>query len=145
MKEMGKIKDFVGDGKAVVELDGKDARCTGCPSGALCAETGEKRQMILDVIPGVARGTQVYVEVGYPSLLKMPSLAYVMVAAFMAGAILGQIVFKAIFNVSQPDVLSILAGLVATAGSIVTLHFFETRRDKQGFIPRIAGVVWKGQ
>gem|GEM_PF-6822693 len=84
-------------------------------------------------------------EVAYPSLLRMPSLAYVMVVAFIGGAILGQIIFKAIFSVSQPDVLSILAGLVVAGGSIVTLHFLESRRDKYGFAPRIIGVVWKGQ
>jgi len=145
MKEIGTITDFADDGRAVVELDGKDARCAGCPSGAFCAQTGEKRQMILDVIPGIARGTQVYVEVGYPTLLKMPSLAYVMTAAFIAGAILGQIVFKAVLRVPQPDVLSILAGLLVAACSILTLHLRESRRNKQSFVPRIIGVVWKGQ
>ena len=142
MKEVGTIVDFSEKGKAVVELEGKGG-CDLCPSGGVCTETGGKRQMTLDVIPGIAPGTQVLVEVGRRSLLKMPTLAYVMIAAFVAGTILGQIIFKAILGVSEPDVISILAGLIATAASIAALCVVESRRNKQEFEPRIIGIVLK--
>jgi len=145
MKEIGTIVDFTDEGKAVVEFNDKGAACAGCPSGAFCAQSGGKRRMVLDIISGVARGTQVYVEIGPRSLLKMPALACVMVASFIGGAVLGQIVFKAVFGVRQPDILSLLAGLVVTAAAIFGRSAFENRRNKREFAPHIAGVVWKGQ
>jgi len=143
MKEVATIVDFTETGKAVVELEGTAGGCDACPSDGICAQTGGKRRMTLDVIPGIARGTQVLVEVGYRSLLKMPALAYVMIAAFVAGTILGQIIFKAILGVSDSDVVSILAGLIAAAGGIVALSVIENRRKNEQFEPRIIGIVFK--
>ena len=142
MKEVATIVDFTERGKAVVELEAKGG-CDLCPSGGVCAESGGKRQMTLDVIPGIARGTQVIVEVGRRSLLKMPALAYLMIAAFVAGTILGQIIFKAILGVSESGIISILAGLIATSGSIAALSIIEGRRNKQEFEPRIIGIALK--
>lgn len=143
MKEVGTIVDFSEKEKALVELEGKGG-CDACQSGGMCAKSGEGvRRMTLDVIPGIARGTHVIVEVGRRSLLKMPTLAYLMIAAFVAGTILGQVIFKAILGVSKSDVISILAGLIATAGSIAALSVIEGRRNKQVFEPRIIGIVLK--
>ena len=143
MKEVATIVDFTERGKAVVEFEAKGA-CDLCPSGGVCAESGGgNRQMTLDVIPGIARGTQVIVEVGRRSLLKMPALAYLMIAAFVAGTILGQIIFKAILDVSESGIISILAGLIATSGSIAALSIIEGRRNKQEFEPRIIGIALK--
>jgi len=142
MKEIGKIIDFDEEGKAIVELDAKAKQCPGCASGHLCMQNGEKKRMVLEVIPGVARGSMVYVEAGRRSLLRLPALAYVMLGTFLGGVLLGEAVFS-LFNARQPGILSIMAGLIVTAVCIVALSIDDHRRAKAGFEPYIAGVVWK--
>jgi len=142
MKEIGKIIDFDEEGKAIVEFEATARQCPGCASGHMCTRSGEKKRMVLEVIPGVAKGSMVYVETGRRSLLRLPTLAYVMVGAFLAGALLGEALFN-LFKARQPGVLSIMAGLIVTAVCIVALSIDEHRRAKAGFDPYIVGVVWK--
>jgi positive regulator of sigma E activity len=139
MKETGTIIDFTDDGKAVVELQNDAGACSSCPSASVCKQ-GEENRLTLDCIPGVAVGTEVYVEVGHRSLLKMPTLAYLMLASFLFGAALGQIVLKLILSLSQADMGSILLGLVATAATIVGISMYENKREEEELIPRIVGV-----
>ena len=135
MKEIGKIIAFDEEGKAVVEFDTTAKQCPGCTSSHLCTQSGEKKRIVLEVIPGVALGSMVYVETGRRSLLRLPALAYVMVGAFLAGALVGEAIFN-LLKAHQPGVLSIMAGLIVTAGCIVFLSIDEhRRRAKDGFEP----------
>ncbi|HUS59549.1 MAG TPA: SoxR reducing system RseC family protein [Planctomycetota bacterium] len=157
MKEIGRIIEFTSEGKAVVEFETKRSSCNGCACGSICKSvnvqdagqqdasgraSGEKKRMVMEVIPGVALGSRVYVEIGRPSLLRLPTLVYVMVAAFLAGALLGQII-AGIARSSQAGMLSIMAGLIVTAVCIVALNIDEHRRSKETFTPYIIGIIWR--
>ena len=142
MKETAKIIEFDAEGRAIVEFDTTGQACPGCASGQLCAQNGEKKRMALEVIPGVALGSRVYVDIGRRSLLRWPVLAYVMIGAFVGGALIGE-VFCNLLTAKQPGVLSIMLGLIATAGCIIALNIDEHRRSKEGFTPRIVGVLWR--
>jgi len=142
MKEVGKIIEFDSEGRAVVEFEAREHACAGCASRQLCTQSGDKRRMVIEVIPGVAPGSRVYVEVGRPSLLQLPILAYVMLGSFLGGVALGELLFHLV-KARQPGVLSLMLGLMATAVCIVALNVDEHRRSKNGFSPYIVGVMWR--
>jgi len=144
MQEIGTIVDFTDEGKAIVEFEARPAACAGCAAGGMCrAADGFKRRMELEVIPGVAEQSRVYVDVGPRTLLKFPMLAYVMIAAFLAGAIAAQIIAW-IFGVKDAGtILSLLLGLLATAAAIIVINIKETKRSKEEFTPHIVGIVWR--
>jgi len=139
MKKIGTIVDFAPDGKAVVEFEEEIA-----PGGAGSGEEAGARQMALEVIPGIAKGTQVYVEVAEGSLLRMPALAWVMLGAFAAGAAVSLLALAVMASAAKAVLPSVLAGLVCAGGAIVVINAKERRRARGEFRPRIIGVVWPG-
>ena len=142
MKEIGKIIEFTSEGKAVVEFETKVGACKGCACAGVCSPFEEKKRMTMEVIPGVALGSRVHVDIGRPSLLRWPTLAYVMIATFLAGALLGQLI-GAIAGSKDSGLISIMAGLILTALCIVALNIDEHRRGKETFVPHIIGVMWR--
>ena len=142
MKEVGQIIEFDAEGRAIVEFERKSQNCSGCASCQICVQNGQKKRLVLEVIPGVALGSRVYVDIGRRSLLRWPVLAYVMIGTFIGGALAGEILFS-VFRARQPGMLSIMLGLVATAACIIALNVDEHRRSKEGFTPRIVGVMWR--
>jgi len=155
MQIIGTIVDFAADGKAVVEFEKElPAAVLGgsnlpagneqnAPAEARGDAHGSVRRLALEVIPGVAKGTQVYVEVKGGSLLQMPMLAYVMAGAFAAGMLAGLAVLGLIMGFSKAVLPSLMLGLLCAAGAIVAINVREARMAREEFRPRIVGAVWK--
>jgi len=145
MREEGRIVEFTSEGKAVVEFESRGKPCAACAAFSLCAAEGETaRRMVLDVIPGVAQGALVYVDVGPRSLLKMPALAYVVLGSFLAG-LAGSAGAMRLFEVRAAQAVNVIAGLAVAAAVVAALAIHEQRRRKDASGPHIVGVAWRTQ
>ncbi|MBW2123410.1 MAG: SoxR reducing system RseC family protein [Deltaproteobacteria bacterium] len=144
LQEIGVVTGLKPNGFASVRATGGEG-CEGCASRGVCHALGGGREREVTAVnrAGAAAGDRVLISIGSGSFLKASFVVYLVpVLALIVGSVIGKTYSASIWAGGNPDVVSILAGLVSFGACLGVIRLFSGfLRGDSRYYPVIERVV----
>ena len=141
--EEGTITKVVGD-KAWVMVR-RSSACDGCKSGGICNSLGGSGNMEAEAIntAGGKVGDRALMKLSSKSIWKISFMFYMIPVIFLAaGAAVGLEISKKNFPASDPEMISLLAALLACAvGFLIVIGYSKIVAKKKEYVPVVIKIL----